>query len=63
MPIFQLFNKVSTYVKTYRKLVIAALTLTIIGSLLAQINAHILRYTVDQLEVLVNNVLPLRDFS
>lgn len=53
LSLLQLFRKVSKYVKPYKWLVIATLVLTIIGSLMAQVNAHVLRYTVDQINTLV----------
>ncbi len=47
-----LLKKLWDYVKPYKKLVIASLILTIIGALLAQVNALVLRYTVDELTTL-----------
>ena len=47
-----LFKKLWDYVKPYKKLVIASLILTIIGALLAQVNALVLWYTVDELTTL-----------
>lgn len=49
MTIIQLFKRLLDFVRPYRVLVIATLVLTIIGSFLAQVNAYVLRYTVDQL--------------
>ncbi|QWX85207.1 ABC transporter ATP-binding protein [Cellulophaga sp. HaHaR_3_176] len=48
----ELFKKLWNYVKPYKNLVIASLVLTIIGSFLAQVNALVLRYTVDELTTL-----------
>lgn len=53
MTIFQLFRKISPFVKPYRWLVLGTLLLTIIGSFLAQVNAHVLRYTVDSISTLI----------
>ena len=53
MQIATLFKNLGPYVKPYRKLVIGTLLLTLVGSLTAQINAWILRYTVDELTLLV----------
>jgi hypothetical protein len=53
MTILQLFKNLNPYVKPYRKLVIATLTLTLIGSFTAQVNALILQYTVDSINGLV----------
>ena len=41
------------YVSRYRWLVILALVLTLVGSLTAQVNAWVLRYTVDEINALV----------
>src|SRR5690606_35887571 len=54
MQISTLFTKIRPFVKPYRKLVIGTLLLTLLGSFTAQINAWILRYTVDEISVLVN---------
>ena len=61
LSLLQLFQKVSKYVKPYKWLVIATLVLTIIGSLMAQVNAHVLRYTVDQINTLVETGKSLAD--
>jgi ABC-type multidrug transport system fused ATPase/permease subunit len=53
MTIFQLFRKISPFVKPYRWLVLGTLLLTIVGSFLAQVNAHVLRYTVDSISTLI----------
>lgn len=52
MQINTLFKHLRPYVRPYRKLVIATLLLTFIGSFTAQVNAWILRYTVDELTVI-----------
>lgn len=61
MTIIQLFKKVSHYVKPYKWLVLATLILTVVGSLMAQVNAYILRYTVDEVNVLVTEGKKLAD--
>ncbi|PJR05052.1 ABC transporter ATP-binding protein [Avrilella dinanensis] len=61
MTIFQLFKKVASYVKPYKWLVIATLVLTVIGSFMAQVNAHILRFTVDEVNILVTEGKTLSD--
>ncbi|HEY4538710.1 MAG TPA: ABC transporter ATP-binding protein [Faecalibacter sp.] len=53
MNLIELFNNIKPYVKPYRTLVIATLTLTLIGSFTAQVNALILQYTVDSINELV----------
>lgn len=52
MQVTTLFTHLRPYVKPYRKLVIGTLLLTLIGSLTAQINAWILRYTVDEITLI-----------
>ncbi|UMB55505.1 ABC transporter ATP-binding protein/permease [Lutibacter sp. A64] len=52
MSLFQLFKKLISYVKPYKYLVIATLFLTLLGSFLAQVNALVLRYAVDELTLL-----------
>lgn len=54
MNIFQLFSQVKPYVLKYKTLVIGTLVLTGIGSFAAQVNAWILRYTVDGIDGIVN---------
>lgn len=55
MQITALFTHLRPYVKPYRKLVVATLLLTLVGSFTAQINAWILRYTVDELTRITPN--------
>ena len=52
MKIATLFRHLRPYVKPYRKLVVATLLLTLVGSFTAQINAWTLRYTVDELTLI-----------
>jgi ABC-type multidrug transport system fused ATPase/permease subunit len=53
MTIGKLYQQIKPFVTPYRKLVIATLLLTVIGSFAAQVNAWILRYTVDGINTLV----------
>ncbi|MDR2956052.1 MAG: hypothetical protein LBV43_13330 [Prevotella sp.] len=53
MSLLQLFKNIKPYVYPYRWLVVLALVLTFIGSLTAQVNAWVLRYTVDEINALV----------
>lgn len=53
MTLLQLFRNIWPYVRPYRWLVVLALVLTLIGSLTAQVNAWVLRYTVDAINELV----------
>lgn len=53
MSLFQLLKKIAPYVKPYKWLVVATLTLTLIGSFIAQVNAIVLDKTVDAINALV----------
>ena len=53
MNLFQLFKNVKPFVKPYKWLVFITLTLTLIGSLMAQVNAIVLDWTVDEVNDLV----------
>lgn len=55
MNLLQLFRNIWPYVRPYRWLVVLALILTFIGSLTAQVNAWVLRYTVDAINELVES--------
>ena len=54
MNLFQLFKNVSPFVKPYKWLVFITLILTLIGSLMAQVNAIVLDWTVDEVNDLVS---------
>lgn len=53
MQLSVLYKKILPFVKPYRKMVIATLLLTFLGSFAAQVNALILKYTVDT----INNLM------
>jgi ABC-type multidrug transport system fused ATPase/permease subunit len=53
MNLWQLFQKLRPFVRPYRLLVIATLTLTLIGALTAQVNALTLQYAVDSINQLL----------
>lgn len=53
MTITSLYKKITPFVKPYRKMVMATLLLTLLGSFAAQINAVILKYTVDSISNLM----------
>ena len=59
MNLIQLFNNIKPFVKPYKWLVIITLILTLIGSLMAQVNAIVLDRTVDA----VNALIGIKDFS
>ena len=53
MQLSVLYKKILPFVRPYRKMVIATLLLTFLGSFAAQVNAIILKYTVDT----INNLM------
>lgn len=53
MSILQLYKNLRPFVKPYRWLIVAALFLTLVGSFTAQVNALTLKYTVDEVNKLV----------
>ena len=53
MSVIEIFKRISVYVKPYKWLVLATLLLTMVGSLMAQVNAIVLNYTVDSINALV----------
>lgn len=53
MQISALYKKITPFVRPYRKMVIATLLLTFLGSFAAQVNALILKYTVDTISNLM----------
>lgn len=62
MTIFQLFKKVIPFTKPYQKLIAYTFLLTIIGSFAAQVNAFVLKYTVDSINDLMVAKKPLEDY-
>ena len=54
MNLLQLFKNIKPFVMPYKWLVVATLTLTLIGSLMAQVNAIVLDWTVDTINRLIN---------
>lgn len=61
ISLIQLFKRLLAYIKPYKTLVFGTLFLTLIGSFLAQVNALILRYTVDELSILSESGATLQD--
>ena len=55
MTLAQLFRRIIPYVKPHRWLLFATLSLTLVGSLLAQVNAVVLDKTVDAINALVGS--------
>ena len=53
MNLFQLFKNVRPFVRPYRWLVAITLILTLVGSLMAQVNAIVLDWTVDAINALI----------
>ncbi|MCC8145097.1 MAG: ABC transporter ATP-binding protein/permease [Bacteroidales bacterium] len=61
MSFIQLFKNIVPFVKPYKWLVFFTLLLTLTGSLTAQVNAWVLRYTVDQIAALLEQNKALQD--
>ena len=61
MTISLLFKKLVPYIKPYKSLVVYTFLLTIVGSFAAQVNAFILKYTVDSISDLMVAKTPLRE--
>jgi len=61
MSLTQLFRNIAPFVKPYKWLVVFTLVLTLIGSFTAQVNAWVLRYTVDQIAALLDAHKGLQD--
>jgi ABC-type multidrug transport system fused ATPase/permease subunit len=59
LTLLELYKKIRPFVKPYRTLVIVTLLLTVVGSFAAQVNAYILRYTVDSISDLMVAKEPL----
>lgn len=54
MSLWEIIQRLFPYVRPYRGLIIATLLLTLVGSLAAQVNPFVLRYTVDTVQQLLN---------
>ncbi len=61
MTLYQLFKNLKPHIKPYKWIIGIALFLTLIGSFTAQINAVVLRYTVDEINALVEGGKTLSD--
>jgi ABC-type multidrug transport system fused ATPase/permease subunit len=54
MSLWQIIQRLLPFVRPHRSLVISTLLLTLVGSLAAQVNPFVLRYTVDTVQGLLN---------
>ncbi|AHJ96474.1 ABC transporter ATP-binding protein [Hymenobacter swuensis] len=54
MSLWEIIKRLLPYVRPYRGLVLATLLLTLVGSLAAQVNPFVLRYTVDTVQGLLD---------
>ncbi|MCL2889314.1 MAG: ABC transporter ATP-binding protein/permease, partial [Eggerthellaceae bacterium] len=59
MTLIQLFKNLFPYVRPYRWLIAAALALTLVVALTAQVNAYVLQYTVNSIASLLEQQKPL----
>lgn len=53
MLLWAILQKLAVFARPYRSLIVATLILTLIGSFIAQVNAFVLRYTVDKLTAIL----------
>lgn len=56
--LWQIIKKLAVFAQPYRSMIIATLLLTVIGSFAAQVNAFVLRYTVDELTAIIKLANP-----
>ncbi len=61
MTIFQLYKKLVPFIRTYKKLIVYTLLLTVVGSFAAQVTTFILKYTVDSISDLMVSRTPLEE--
>ncbi|MBQ9243181.1 MAG: ABC transporter ATP-binding protein [Proteobacteria bacterium] len=61
MSFYQIFKNLIPYVKPYKLIILATLFLTLVGSVLAQVNALVLQYAVDSVSALVGAQDKLKD--
>lgn len=61
MTIIQLFKKLIPFTKPYKNVIFYTFLLTIVGSFAAQVNAFILKYTVDSISDLMVSKQPLSE--
>jgi len=61
MTISKLYKNILPFVKPYKHLIFLALGLTVVGSFAAQINAFVLKFTVDKISDLLVSQTPLRE--
>jgi len=54
MSLWQIIQRLLPYVRPYWRLVLGTLLLTLVGSLAAQVNPFVLRYTVDTVQTMLN---------
>lgn len=54
MNIWDIFKRLQPFVKPYRGLIYLALLLTLLGSITAQVNPWVLRYTVDTIQAMLD---------
>lgn len=59
MSIWSIFKRLQPFVKPYRGLIYLALLLTLLGSITAQVNPWVLRYTVDTIQGMLDKHLTI----
>lgn len=61
LTILGIFKQIGPFIRPYRLMIIGTLVLTFLGALAAQVNAVVLKYTVDEVEKLLKLSNPMND--
>ena len=61
LGLFDIFKQLVPFIKPYRAMIIGTLFLTLLGALAAQVNPLVLKYTVDEVEKLMQFPDPLKE--
>ena len=61
LNLFNIVKQLWPFVKPYRTMILGTLSLTLIGALAAQVNPLILKYTVDNVEKLMQHESPMKE--
>lgn len=59
ITVLGIYKQVRPFIRPYRFMIIGTLILTLLGALMAQVNALVLKYTVDQVEALLKLPSPM----
>ncbi len=59
LTVLGIYNQIRPFIRPYRLMIVGTLVLTLIGALMAQVNALVLKYTVDEVEALLKLPSPM----